>query len=72
MIPGNSHLMKMLSSERLHKLIVKERYDIEVAYLEGPCARVISGCNDPGVKKVVPGSTLNSTQQNEQQSLFEA
>ena len=27
-------------------------YDIEVAYLEGPCARVISGCNDPGVKKV--------------------
>ena len=52
MIPGNSHLMKMLSSERLHKLIVKERYDIEVAYLEGPCARVISGCNDPGVKKV--------------------
>ena len=52
MMPGNSHLMKMLSSERLHKLIVKERYDIEVAYLEGPCARVISGCNDPGVKKV--------------------
>lgn len=71
MIPGNSHLMKMLSSERLHKLIVKERYDIEVAYLEGPCARVISGCNDPGVKRW-PGSTLNSTQQNEQQSLFEA
>ena len=52
MIPGNSHLMKMLSPERLHKLIIKEHYDIEVAYLEGPCARVISGCNDPDVKKL--------------------
>lgn len=52
MIPGNSHLMKMLSPEQLHKLIIKEHYDIEVAYLEGPCARVISGCNDPGIKKV--------------------
>lgn len=52
MIPGNSYLMKMLSPEQLHKLIIKEHYDIEVAYLEGPCARVISGCNDPTVKKI--------------------
>ena len=52
MIPGNSHLMKMFSPEQLHKLIIKERYDIEVAYLEGPCARVISGCSDPTVKKL--------------------
>ena len=52
MIPGNSHLMKMLSPEQLHKLIVKEHYDIEVAYLEGPCARVISGCSDPNIKKL--------------------
>ena len=52
MIPGNSHLMKILSPEQLHKLIIKEHYDIEVAYLEGPCARVISGCADPTVKKL--------------------
>ena len=52
MISGNSHLMKMFSPEQLHKLIIKERYDIEVAYLEGPCARVISGCSDPTVKKL--------------------
>lgn len=52
MIPGNSHLMKLLSPEQLHKLIIKEHYDIEVAYLEGPCARVISGCSDPSVKKL--------------------
>lgn len=52
MIPGNSHLMKMISPESLHKWIIKEHYDIEVAYLEGPCARVISGCPDPSVKLV--------------------
>lgn len=52
MIPGNSHLMKLLRPEQLHSLMIKEHYDIEVAYLEGPCARVISGCNDPDVKKI--------------------
>lgn len=52
MIPGNSHLMKMLSPRQLHKIIIKERYDIEVAYLEGPCARVISGCTDSTTKLV--------------------
>ena len=50
--PGNSHVMKLLSPERLHALCVKERYDIEVSYLEGPSARIISGCTDPGTKKV--------------------
>lgn len=43
MVPGNSQLMKFLSPKRLHKLIIREKYDIEIAYLEGPCARVISG-----------------------------
>ena len=52
MIPGNSHLMKLLSPEQLHKLVIKEHYDIEIAYLEGPCARVISGCIDPTIKKL--------------------
>lgn len=52
MIPGNSHLMKLFSPEQLHRFIIKEHYDIEVAYLEGPCARVISGCNDPNTKKI--------------------
>lgn len=52
MIPGNSHLMKLFSPMQLHNMIIKEHYDIEVAYLEGPCARVISGCPDPAVKLV--------------------
>ena len=50
--PGNSHLMKLLSPKQLHKLCVKEHYDIEVSYLEGPSARVVSGCDDPGTKLV--------------------
>lgn len=44
MIPGNSHLMKMFSPKQLHRYFIKEHYDIEIAYLEGPCARIISGC----------------------------
>ena len=50
--PGNSHLMKLLSPEQLHKLCVKEHYDIEVSYLEGPSARVVSGCEDPDTKLI--------------------
>lgn len=62
-IPGNSHLMKLLAPEQLHRLCIKERYDIEVAYLEGPSARVISGCSDPDTKLVCwIHSTLRSVQ----------
>ena len=51
-VPGNSKLMKLLTPAQLHKLCVKEHYDIEVSYLEGPSARVISGCQDPNTKLV--------------------
>ena len=49
---GNSHVMKLLSPKLLHKLFIKERYDIEVSYLEGPSARIISGCDVPETKLV--------------------
>lgn len=52
MLPGNSHLMKLLSPEKLHSMCVKEHYDIEVSYLEGPSARIISGCRDEETKLV--------------------
>lgn len=48
--PGNSKVMKILSPEQLHKICVREHYDIEIAYLEGPSARVISGCTDLNTK----------------------
>ncbi len=50
--PGNSKLMKLLSPGALHKLFVKEKYDIEVSYLEGPAARIISGCPHSETKLV--------------------
>lgn len=51
-VPGNSKLMKLLRPEKLHELCVKEHYDIEVSYLEGPSARIISGCQDPDTNLV--------------------
>lgn len=44
MIPANTKWMKFFTPSQLHKFCVKERYDIEVSYLEGPSARVIAGC----------------------------
>ena len=52
MMRGNSHFMKLLTPEQLHKKYIKDTYDIEIAYLEGPCARIISGCPDPNTKLV--------------------
>ena len=49
-VPGNSKLMKLLTPKQLHRLCVKEHFDIEVSYLEGPSARVISGCPNEGTK----------------------
>lgn len=50
MVRGNSHYMKLLSPQVLHKWLIKDKYDIEVAYLEGPSSRIISGCTDKNVK----------------------
>lgn len=51
-VPGNSKLMKLLSPKQLHRMCVAGNYDIEVSYLEGPSARVISGCTDKNTKLV--------------------
>ena len=52
MIRGNSHLMKLLTPRQLHNWLIKEHYDIEIAYLEGPSTRIISGCPRTDTKKV--------------------
>lgn len=52
LFPGNSHVMKLFPPAVLHKVMVRAHYDIEVSYLEGPCARIISGCQSPDTKKV--------------------
>lgn len=51
-IPGNSHLMKFFTPRQLHQWCIKEKYDIEIAYLEGPSTRVISGCPWSDTKKI--------------------
>ena len=51
-IPGNSHLMKLLTPRQLHKWFIKDHYDIEIAYLEGPAVRIISGCPEKDTKLI--------------------
>lgn len=43
--PGNSKLLKLFTPKQLHSICVKDNYDIEVAYLEGTSARIISGAD---------------------------
>ncbi|WP_216696884.1 glycosyltransferase [Anaerostipes faecalis] len=53
MIRGNSKIMKLLSPNQLYKKCVgNEKYDIVISYLEGPSARIVSGCTDPKTKLV--------------------
>ena len=49
---GNSQVLKLFSPEFLFKHFVKEKYDIIVSYLEGPTARIVSGCNNKDTKLV--------------------
>lgn len=61
MFPGNSHIMKMFTPRLLHKWFVKDKYDIEISYLEGPSARIVSGCDDLKTKIVAwVHCTMNS------------
>jgi glycosyltransferase involved in cell wall biosynthesis len=51
-ISGNVILMKLFSPKTLYKMFIKEKYDIIVSYLEGPPARIISGCTSSHTKKI--------------------
>ena len=51
-IKGNSKIMKLFSSKRLHARCIKKEYDIEIAFLEGPTTRIISGCPSSKTKLV--------------------
>ena len=49
---GNIHVLKIFSPGQLYKHFVREKYDIVVSYLEGPTARIISGCSDENTKMI--------------------
>ena len=49
---GSTTFFKLFSPKYLYKRYIKEEYDIVVSYLEGPTARIISGCPFKDTKKV--------------------
>lgn len=51
-IRGNSKIMKLFSPQLLFSYYIKDKYDIIASYLEGPSARIVSGCNDKNTKLV--------------------
>lgn len=51
-VRGNSKIMKLFSPQVLFSYYIKDKYDIIVSYLEGPSARIVSGCNDKNTKLV--------------------
>lgn len=51
-IPANTKWMKLFTPQQLHKRYIREEYDIEVSYLEGSTARIVSGCSSPDTRLV--------------------
>lgn len=41
---GSTTIFKLFSPEFLYRYLIKDEYDIVISYLEGPTARIISGC----------------------------
>lgn len=64
LFPGNSTIMKIFSPQFLHQQFVKDVYDIEIAYLEGPSTRIVSGCNNKDTKKITWMHSTKSTLEN--------
>lgn len=47
---GVTPFLKLFSPSFLHKFLIKEKYDIEIAYLQSTPTRIISGCNSSAIK----------------------
>ena len=44
-------IIKWMPASILHKLIIKEKYDYEIAFMEGASTKVISGCHNKKTKR---------------------
>lgn len=51
-VRGNSKIMKLFSPQFLFSYYIKDKYDIIVSYLEGPSARIVSGCSEKSTKLI--------------------
>lgn len=49
---GFNTMMKLLPGKLLHRLFIRDRYDIEVAYLENSPTRIVAACPHENTKKV--------------------
>ncbi|MBR6239428.1 MAG: glycosyltransferase [Clostridia bacterium] len=49
---GNSCLFSVIPSRLLYRLLVRKRYDVIIAYLEGPATHILLGCPFNDSKKV--------------------
>ncbi len=52
LFPANTQMLKLLPPSLLYKIMVRDKYNLVVSFLEGPSARIISGCRDQDTKKV--------------------
>lgn len=52
MFRGNSRIMKLFSPQFLFRHYIQGKYDVIVSYLEGPSARIVSGCRDGNTKLI--------------------
>ncbi len=52
--PANCKILSLFSPKFLHKLFIKENYDMEISYLEGPTSRIVSGVKQIENKKNIP------------------
>lgn len=48
---GLTPILKFFSPQILHRLLVREYFDVEIAYLENAPTRIVSGCKDSKTKK---------------------
>lgn len=49
---GSSTFFKLFTPTYLYKKYIKDEYDVVISYLEGPTARILSGCPFEKTKKV--------------------
>lgn len=61
-IPKIFVFFKLFSPGLLHKIFIREKYDIEAAYLQGACARIVSACPNKDTKLL---SWIHSEKHNE-------
>lgn len=50
--PGNSRVLRIIPASMLHRICIRQKYDVEIAYLEDICAKVISGNRGEGKKRI--------------------